>query len=332
MMLGSQEKRFKIRMRKNLLWLVSLLGLLLFISACDSDDHSDKDHNNGNIDENNNANNEENNQSEEAASEESDDRIVATTVALTEIMDELELDLVGIPTSYKDLPERYEDATEVGMAAEPDMEIMKSLKPTEVLSATTLQAEYDLEPIFENADVPVTFVDMESVEGMYEGILELGEKYDRTEQAEGIVNDFEQKVAETEERVEGKESPTVLILLGIPGSYLVATENSYIGDLVKRAGGVNAIQGEEVEFVSSNTENLQQSDPDVILRAAHGMPDEVVEMFDKEFEENDIWKHFKAVENDRVYDLEETRFGTTANLAAVEALEELVEMLYPEES
>ena len=85
-----------------------------------------------------------------------------------------------------------------------------------------------------------------------------------------------------------------------------------------------------MEYVSSNTENLQQSNPDVILRAAHGMPDAVVEMFDKEFKENDIWKHFKAVENDRVYDLEETRFGTTANLAAVEALEELVEMLYPE--
>src|SRR5690625_7510930 len=120
MMLGSREKRCKMRMRKNLLWLDSLLGLLLFISACDSDEYSDKDHNNGNIDENNNANNEENNQSEEAASEESDHRIVATTVALTEIMDELELDLVGIPTSYKDLPERYADATEVGMAAEPD--------------------------------------------------------------------------------------------------------------------------------------------------------------------------------------------------------------------
>src|SRR5699024_5956333 len=106
-----------------------------------------------------------------------------TTVALTEIMDELELDLVGVPTSYKDLPERYVDATEVGMAAEPDMEIIKSLKPTDVLSATTLDAEFDLEPVFENADVPVTFVDMESVEGMFEGINDLGEKYDRTEQA-----------------------------------------------------------------------------------------------------------------------------------------------------
>lgn len=61
------------------------------------------------------------------------------------------------------------------------------------------------------------------------------------------------------------------------------------------------------------------------------MPDEVVDMFNKEFQENDIWKHFDAVQNDRVYDLEETLFGTTGNLAAVEALDELLEMLYPEE-
>lgn len=272
--------------------------------------------------------------SDEAASGEAgletDGEIIATTVALVEIMDELELDLIGVPTSYKDLPERYADATEVGMAMEPDMEIIRSLTPTDVLSVTTLQA--DLEESFEKADTPVTFVDLESVEGMYDSIMSLGEKYDRVEQAEGIINNFEEKMSETEQKVEGKDSPKVLILLGVPGSYLVATENSYIGDLVRRAGGENVIEGDDREYISSNTEHLQQSNPDVILRAAHGMPDEVVEMFDKEFAENDIWKHFKAVENDRVYDLEETRFGTTANLAAPEALEELVDMLYPEEN
>lgn len=261
----------------------------------------------------------------------SDEQIISTTVALVEIADQLDLDLVGVPTSYKDLPERYDDATEVGMAAEPDLEIIKSLKPTDVLSATTLEAEFQLDTTFEKADIPVTFVDMESVEGMYDGIIDLGEKYDRTEQAEQIVSGFEEQLAEIEAKVEGREQPTVLILLGVPGSYLVATENSYVGDLVKRAGGKNAIQGEDVEFVASNTENLQQSDPDVILRMAHGMPDEVVKMFDKEFEENDIWKHFKAVQDDRVFDLEETRFGTTANLAAPEALDELLEILYPDE-
>src|SRR5690625_1350208 len=319
-------------MKRNLWLLTIFLGLLLIVTACSSSGNSNAENNSINQTDNNGAVNGSANETEEENQEENDYRIISTTVALTEIMDKLEIDLIGVPTSYKDLPERYKDAAEAGMAMEPDMEIIRSLKPTDVLSATTLEHEFELNTAFDDAKVPVTFVDMESVEGMYEGILELGEKYDRTEIAEGIVADFEQKLAEIEKEIEGKESPTVLILLGIPGSYLVATENSYIGDLVRRAGGVNAIQGEEVEYISSNTENLQQSDPDVILRAAHGMPDEVVEMFDKEFEENDIWKHFKAVENDRVYDLEETRFGTTANLAAVEALEELVEMLYPEES
>ncbi len=50
------------------------------------------------------------------------------------------------------------------------------------------------------------------------------------------------------------------------------------------------------------------------------MPEQVIQMFDDEFRTNDVWKHFEAVKNDRVYDLDELLFGTTGNLAAVEAL------------
>src|SRR5699024_6193664 len=207
------------------LLMIILFGLLLF-AGCGSDDNSSAAEDQ--------ANDEASNEEEKTTSEdvkETDGDIIATTVALTEIMDKLELDLVGIPTSYKDVPERYAEAEEVGNPMEPDMEIIKSLQPTDVLSVTTLQS--DLEDAFEKADIPVTFIDLESVEGMYDAIRDLGEKYDRTEQAEQIVNRFEKKLSETEKKVEGKESPTVLILLGVPGSYLVATENSYVGDLVK---------------------------------------------------------------------------------------------------
>jgi len=256
------------------------------------------------------------------------DRIIATTVALTEIMDALELDLVGIPSSYKELPERYVGVQEVGNPMSPDMEIILSLKPTEVLSVTTLQ--YDLEPLFANRGIQMTYVNLESIDAMHREILALGERYDRKAQAEAIVQRFEQKVAEIQEKVKGREAPTVLILLGVPGSYLVATENSYIGDLVRLAGGKNVIVGEEAEYLASNTEYLHQADPDVILRAAHGMPEEVVKMFDEEFRTNDVWKHFNAVKNGRVFDLEEELFGTTGNLAAVEALEVLEQYLYPD--
>ena len=265
---------------------------------------------------------------EETEALETNGDIIATTVALVEIMDALELDLVGVPSTYKDLPERYDGLPEVGMAMSPDMERILSLKPTEVLTVTTL-TDY-VEETFTETDTPATYMDLESVEGMYDGIQSLGEKYDRREQAEQLVSTFEEKLTEIETKIEGKESPKVLILLGVPGSYLVATENSYVGDLVKRAGGLNAIEDTDLEYVQANTETLQQADADIILRMAHGMPEEVVEMFDKEFQENDIWSHFKAVKDDRVYDLEEERFGTTANLAAADALEELIGMFYPD--
>src|SRR5699024_12354421 len=59
-------------------------------------------------------------------------RIVSTTVAVTEIMDALEVDLIGVPTSYKDLPERYEGIPEVGNPMSPDMELIMYLQPKAV--------------------------------------------------------------------------------------------------------------------------------------------------------------------------------------------------------
>lgn len=267
---------------------------------------------------------------EEADAEREDDedhRIISTTVAIVEIMEALDLDLVGIPTSYKDLGPRYNDLQDVGIANEPDMEIVRSLQPTDVLSVTTLQDE--VEEYYEQTNTPVTFLDLESVDGMLGAVTDLGKKYNRESEAKEIVEKFAQQMDDIAQETAGKDAPSVLILLGVPGSYLVATENSYLGDLAKRAGATNVFPGEgDIEYTSANTEHLQQTNPDVILRAAHGMPDEVVEMFDKEFAESDVWKHFDAVKNGRVFDLEETLFGTTANLAAYDALLHLLDILY----
>ncbi len=253
-------------------------------------------------------------------------RIVSTTVAITEILDLLEVDLVGVPASVKKLPARYDGVDKVGSPMSPDMELVRMLKPDEVLSVTTL--EYDLRPKYENAGIKADFLDLTSLEQMNATILELGQRYGREEQAERVARQYREKMAQMQAAIEGKPAPTVLILMGIPGSYLVATEYSYIGDLVKSLGGVNVVQGEQVEYVESNTEHLQQANPDVILRAAHGLPDEVVKMFDEEFRTNDIWKHFNAVKTGRVYDLEESRFGMIGNMAVSDALDDLIGMLY----
>src|SRR5690606_8665027 len=150
---------------------------------------------------------------------------------------------------------------------------------------------------FKNVDINARFLDFTSLDDMKQEILKLGEEFDRMPQAEALIASYDEKIAAIKDEVSGQPAPSVLILMGIPGSYLVATENSYIGDLVKQLGGSNIVTDSKVEFVASNTEYLHQGNPDVILRAAHGMPDEVIEMFDEEFRTNDIWKHFNAVKN-----------------------------------
>ena len=257
-------------------------------------------------------------------------RLVATSPAVADICDRLELDLVGVCSStISQIPKRYENVVEVGTAMSPDMEILKSLNPDYVLSPNSLQS--DLQPKYAEIGVKSLFLNLRSVEGMYEAIEGLGEKFDRKEQAEKLVLEYEAYIDEYRGKNQGKDSPRVLVLMGLPGSYIVATENSYVGSLVELAGGVNVYAGTDEEFLNANTEDMLTKDPDIILRAAHALPDEVVEMFDDEFSQNDIWKHFRAVQDGKVYDLSYDKFGMSAKFNYPEALEELQPLLYGED-
>lgn len=274
-----------------------------------------------------------NKQTEEKAAAETTSEtktVVAGTMVVADILDKLEIDsVVGVPTSTVKMPERYTKATEIGNAMNPDMEVVKSLNPDVFISVTTL--EYDLKPAVKNINVNGEFIDLQGVKQMQDSILALGKEFNREAQAEKLAKSFDKKLEELKTKTADKKKPKVLAVLGVPGSYLVATDNSYIGSLIEGAGGENAIQGPSEEYLASNTEYLQQSKPDIILRMAHGMPDEVMKMFDKEFKTNTVWKHFDAVKNGRVYDLEEPLFQTTANLQVDDALEELYRIFYEEQ-
>lgn len=223
-------------------------------------------------------------------------RLVATSPAVAQICNRLNLDLVGVCQTSGVLPERYKDLTKVGMAMNPDLEILKSLNPDYVLSPNSLQS--DLQPKYASISVNALFLNLKSVEGMYASIEGLGKKFDREKEAAAMLAEFDSFMQEYKDKNAGKDSPKVLVLMGLPGSYIVATESSYVGNLVKLAGGTNVYgDGDGEEFLTANTEDMKSKEPDIILRAAHALPDQVKEMFAEEFETNDIWKHFAAVQN-----------------------------------
>ena len=253
-------------------------------------------------------------------------RLVATSPAVATICDKLDLELVGVCNTTRDLPERYAELPQVGSPMSPDLETLKSLHPSCVINPNTLID--DLRPKYAGIAVACMFLDLRSVDGMYESISAMGAKFDRRDQAQALVTEYDAFMAAFRASVEGKPQPSVLVLMGLPGSYIVATENSYAGSLVALAGGQNVYAGSNQEFLNVNTEDMQARDPDIILRTAHALPDQVMQMFADEFATNDVWKHFRAVKEGRVYDLPYDQFGMSATFNYPDALQTLQPMLY----
>ena len=258
-------------------------------------------------------------------------RIVATSVAACKILEQLGIEsekVVGVPsTTAYTVPEIYQGAEEVGSPMAPDMEIVSSLNPTIILSPNSLQG--DLETQYDNAGLNSAFLNLKSTVGMYKSIQELGELFGKEERAQELTDEFLAYMEEYESADREGEAPRVLILMGLPGSYVVATESSYAGSLVKLAGGINIYgDGDGTDFLNVNAEDMLQRDPDIILRTSHAMPEQVMAMFRDEFADNDIWQHFRAVQEGKVYDLDNNKFGMSANFRYKEALEELKPMLY----
>lgn len=258
-------------------------------------------------------------------------KLVATSVSTCEVLDKLGVpseQVVGIPkTTAYTIPKAYEKATVVGSPMGPDMEVLKSLAPDLVLSPQSLQDS--LETQYDEIGVKSYFLDLTSVDGMYDSIAELGTMLGREEAAQKLVDEYRNFLKDYREQHSEKEAPRVLILMGLPGSYVVATESSYAGSHVKLAGAENVYgDGDGESFLNINPEDMLKKEPDIILRTSHAMPDQVKKMFAKEFKTNDIWQHFTAVKEDRVYDLSNEEFGMSANFNYPKALEELSPILY----
>ena len=267
------------------------------------------------------------NQKQSTQKHEGELRIAATSMATVYIMEKLNIDLVAVPDSEIDkMPERYKDVPKVGMAMTPDIEKLKQVNPDYVFSPVSLIS--DLLPKYMAANLDYGFLNLSNIDGMYKSIEDLGNLLDRKKEAKELIDDYKTFIEDYKEKHRDKKAPKVLVLMGLPGSYVVATENSYAGSLIKLAGAENVYEGTDQQFITINTEDMLKKDPDMILRTAHALPDDVMAMFKKDFAENDIWKHFRAVKENKVYDLDYKKFGMSAKFNYKEALNDLEELFY----
>ena len=251
------------------------------------------------------------------------DVVVATSVAITQILDRLDVAVSGVPKTNYDLPESAKGATEVGSPMNPDMEIIKSLNPTDVICVDTLGSDFEKQ--FEENNINADFYNLSNVDGLKETIAALGEKFNKQDKANEILDEI--KEVENKVNSNKKSDDKILVLFGAPGSVMVATDKSYIGNLVELAGGNNIFSNATSSFTQINLEEIIKLNPDKILVMTHAVPEAAKKSVEEELSK-DLWKNVNAVKNNDITYLENGYFGMSANLQIVEAVEKLGDILY----
>lgn len=257
--------------------------------------------------------------------------VVVATVSGTQVLDRLDAEVVGIPTTQMEIPEQYKGLPEVGQAMSPDLEIVASLEPDLFVMDNSFKEsveeslkEYDLNTFFLKTGTYTEYV---------QSIEELGKAINKEEEATELVNELKEAQTAAANKKSDK-SPTVAIIFGAGENFMLATETSYLGDLVKSIGATNIasnIDGAaESAYVQLSLEQVLQQNPDYVLRFAHGNLEETKKSFDEAFDKNPAYQELDAVKNNKVVDLDPSVFNVSANLKVKDALTSLGDILYGE--
>ncbi|WP_313893582.1 ABC transporter substrate-binding protein [Psychrobacillus sp.] len=257
------------------------------------------------------------------------ERVITTSVPLTEMLHVLGVTPVGVPTSTNPIPADFDSIDRIGSPMAPDLEVVTNLKPDLILGAESLRST--LEKNLEGFDLKAAYLKTDSFDDLKLSFKALGTYFNKKEEMNAVLSSLLNKENELIEQAKGKELPSVMLMIGTSDSFMVMSEKSYLGSLVKKLGADNiATSTLKVTDTYSpiNMEDVVVADPDIILVLASGDHGASKDMFEKEVQSNDTWTKLSAYKNDNIHILDYNIFGVTSISNAEQALTEVANYFY----
>lgn len=246
-------------------------------------------------------------------------KVVSVAPNLTEMMYALGIGdrLVG-RSDYCDYPSEAVDIQSVGTISSPDIEMIISLEPDVVIVSTHFDEENTKK--LEELQIPVlTLYEEKDVTGVYDMITTLGQAMNCVEQAQTLVRDMQDTIAEVEEKVAGLETPSVYYVVGY-GEYgdYTAGGDTFVGGMLTMAGGDNIAK--DVSGWSITHEELIEADPSIII---------ISEYMKSDFMSMENYSELTAVKEGNVYTLD-TNMLDRQGYRNAEGIKALAEIFHPE--
>lgn len=241
-------------------------------------------------------------------------RVVSLAPNLTEIVFAVGAGekLVG-RTSFDNFPPEAEKVQTVGDTISPNIENIIALKPQVVLVSTASQIETFFKTL-ESQGITVFVTNPNSLEDIYESIIQIGEILGQKEKAIEVVESLKKRVAAVEEKTRNAEKTRVFVQ--IDKSLYTIGKESFLTDLIEKAGGISVTKDIATAYPKISKETALALNPEVIILS---------ESADNN-EPNEVFKNSEAVKNGRVYKINADILSRPAP-RIVDALEQIAEKL-----
>jgi iron complex transport system substrate-binding protein len=250
------------------------------------------------------------------------ERIVSLAPNLTEIVYAVGAGdrLVG-DTEYCDYPPEAKSVAKIGDTMHPSIERIIALKPQIVLVSTASQLEAFTKQLGEQK-IAVYVTNPHTLQEIFWSITTLGNLLGRQERATNVVTDLRRRAASVEAAM--KDVKPVKVFYQVSGEplYTIGRE-SYLTDLVRRAGGVSVTADVPGAFPRLSDEAALAARPEAIILPTGGS------MGSANLDVAKSLKNSPAALNNRVYKINDD-YLSRPGPRLVDGLEAMAHALHPE--
>jgi iron complex transport system substrate-binding protein len=250
------------------------------------------------------------------------DRIISLAPNLTEIVFAVGAGdrLVG-RTSYCDYPPEAKAIPEVSDTLHPNLERIIALKPQVVLVSTASQLEVFTQQL-KGQNIAAFVTDPHDLEGVFRSIEQIGDIVGRKDQANLLVQKLQERTNAVQQAV--KYEPLVKVFYQASGEPLyTAGHNSYVTDLIRRAGGASVTADVPGAWPKFSNESALAARPEAIILPTGGS------MGAANANVAEALRQSPAVLQGRVYKINDDHLSRPGP-RLVDGLEEMARALHPD--
>lgn len=245
--------------------------------------------------------------------------------ALTEVGGDVEV-VASVRRSMHEAPDPKR--VDLGNPHNPNIEKLVEARPTIVVADAQMHGARRDDLARGGAEV--VLVQSDTLDNTFEGLLLVGRKVGAEPAMAARVERAKQGVSAA---ALPKRKPA-LVLFGAPGSFLVVSNRTWIGDLASQVGYDNvgaAVSGSErfPGFVQVSDEVLAGMRPEVVMLVAHGDPEAIRTAFTQRLEAGGPWAGLRGAATGGVHVLPSSMFSINPGLAMPAAAQHLHDLAAP---